>query len=69
MAYGDKWDFIPDHIEYQTYTDGTVVPHLEVQVLRNGEDYGYVEIHMHRTKYSPHDSVGFTSRVGRVLDG
>ncbi len=66
MAYGDKWDFIPEAVHYEQYKDGTVVPHLEVQVTRNGEDYGYIEIHMHRTKYPPHDSVGVTSRVGSI---
>lgn len=63
MAYGDRWDFKPGTVEYEKYSDGTVVPHLEVEVWRNGVEVGYVEIHMHRTKYPPHSSVGVTSRV------
>ena len=64
MAYGDKWDFKPAAVGYTNYADGTVVPHLEVDVFRNGVSVGYVEIHMHRTKNPPHASVGVTSRVG-----
>lgn len=66
MAYGDKWDFIPGKVTYQNYSDGTSVPHLMVKVLRNGQPYGYAELHMHRVKYPPHDSLGLTSRIGPV---
>lgn len=64
MAYGDKWDFVPEGVGYQNYADGTVIPYLEVKVMYNGKEVGYVEIHMHRTKYPPHASIGVTSRIG-----
>ncbi len=67
-AYGDVWDFLPGPVKYQRYTDGTILPHIEIAVRRNGQPYGYVECHMHRTKLAPHDSVGFTSRVGPETD-
>lgn len=63
MAYGDEWDFKPGLVEYTTHSDGTVVPRIEVIVFRNSVEVGYIELHMHRTKYSPHASVGVTSRV------
>lgn len=64
MAYGDRWEFIPKHVHYSTYTDGTVLPSLHVWVYRNGIKYGYFEVHMHRVKWPPHASIGVTSRLG-----
>lgn len=64
MAYGDQFDFHPKHVHHSRYSDGTVLPSLHVNVIRNGEPYGYVELHLHRVKYPPHASVGVTSRVG-----
>ncbi len=64
MAYGDAWDFVPGDVRYSSYSDGTVIPRLEIKVLFNGAPHGAVEVHMHRVKYPPHASVGVTSRVG-----
>ncbi len=64
MAYGDVWDFHPQEVHYETYSDGTKCPHLEVKLTRNGVPWGYAELHTHHTKYAPHASVGVTSRVG-----
>ncbi len=63
MAYGDKFDFVPKDIDRHMYADGTELPGLEIEVTRNGESIGYAEIHLHRTKYSPHVSLGLTSRL------
>ncbi len=68
MAYGDRWDFIPGEVHYHNYSDGTVLPSLEIKVTRNGVDYGYAEVHMHRVKYAPHSSLGLTSRIGEPAD-
>lgn len=61
MTYGaiDEFKVIGHHAT--TYTDNTVVPHLEVAVYRNGIYRGYVEIHTHRTK-DDSISVGVTTR-------
>lgn len=64
MAYGDIVEFQPGKVTYERYSDGTRVPHLQVNVIRNGEPNGYVEIHAHHVKYAPHISIGVTSRVG-----
>ncbi len=64
MAYGDQWQFVPKPVKYHEYTDGTRLPDLDVEVYRNGVPWGAVNIHVHRTKYPPHCSVGVTSRVG-----
>jgi hypothetical protein len=61
--YGDKWDFLPGEVRHSNYSDGTVIPRLEVKVFRNGEEAGTFEVHMHRVKYSPHASLGLTSRI------
>lgn len=63
MAYGDTDEFriLGQHTE-TTERDGTVVPHLEVAVYRNGVYRGYVELHTHRVK-DDSISVGMTSRL------
>ncbi len=63
MAYGDVIEFRPGPVSAQTYSDGTSMPHLEIDVYRNGVKCGYVEVHAHRVKYPPHISIGVTSRV------
>lgn len=62
MSYGDRDDFIPRAVGYSTYSDGTIVPHLEILVYRNGVYRGYVEIHTHRVK-DDSVSVGVTTRL------
>lgn len=62
MSYGDKDEFRVTGQHVQTYTDGTVVPHLEVEVWRNGLYRGYVELHTHRVSDNS-ISVGVTSRL------
>ncbi len=68
MAYGDRWQLVPGKVRYSTYSDGTVLPSLEIDVLLNGQPHGYVEVHLHRVKHPPHASVGVTSRVGPMED-
>ncbi len=63
MAYGDRFEFRPKEVDYSQYADGTVLPGLEIGVYRNGENIGYAQMHLHRTKYSPHVSLGLTSRL------
>jgi hypothetical protein len=63
VAYSDRFDFIPQDVEHSVYSDGTDLPRLEIEVTRNGENIGYCELHLHRTKYSPHVSLGLTSRL------
>ncbi len=71
MAYGDKIRLEPHTVDSDTYRDGTVMPHLQVDVyltpVETGvEEYvGYVELHFHRTKYESRLSLGLTSRLGR----
>ncbi len=49
----------------ETYSDGTQVPHLRVEVYLNGKHVGYAEIHLHKasTNDKPDVSFGFTGRV------
>lgn len=63
MAYGDVIEFRPGKLHESVYTDGTRLPSLEIDVVKNGVVCGYVEIHAHRVKYAPHLSIGITSRV------
>ncbi len=63
MAYGDKYEWGEVQTGESNYSDGTVMPHMEAEVLRNGISIGYVELHFHRTKLSPHVSLGLTSRL------
>ncbi len=61
MSYGDVDEFRVIGQHATTYSDGTVVPHLEVAVYRNGIYRGYFELHTHRVG-DDSVSVGFTSR-------
>lgn len=63
MAYADEMDFRPGPVLYSEYADGTRLPRLVVEVVRNGETIGAAELHLHRTKNSPHVSLGLTSRL------
>ncbi len=63
MAYGDALDFKPGPVKYANYSDGTVIPRMEIQVYRNGGHIGEIDLHLHRTKESPHVSLGLTSRL------
>ncbi len=62
MAYGDKDEFRNVQQQAQSYADGTVVPHLSVEVWRNGVYRGYVQCHTHKVSDGS-ISVGVTSRL------
>ena len=44
----DVFEFANLHEGEQTYADGTVVPHLDADVLLNGEKVGRLNAHLHR---------------------
>ncbi len=59
------YEFRNIHQNTETYSDGTQVPHLKVDVYLNGKQVGYAEIHLHKatTDSKPDVSFGFTGRV------
>lgn len=62
------WTFGDQDTHQQTYSDGTQVPHLEVRVLEDGVNVGFIEIHMHKHKGrdgQPDFSAGITVCVER----
>ncbi len=61
MSYRDIDQFKVLSEHWTTYSDGTVVPHLEIAVYRNGVYRGYLELHTHRVS-DDSISVGVTSR-------
>ncbi len=61
MSYKDVDEFRVTGEHATTYADGTVVPHVEIEVYRNNEYRGYIEIHTHRVS-DDSISVGVTSR-------
>ncbi len=59
-----EFNFVPGKVTFVRRKD--VLPHLEVRVLADGEDIGYVEIHLHshRGRDKKLDvSFGFTAVV------
>ena len=46
----DVWEFRNPEAGEQRYGDGTIVPHLEVELWHNGKKVGEVEMHMHKRK-------------------
>ncbi len=62
MARGDKDEFRVKPATSQTYADGTVVPHLAIEIWRNGVYRGYVECHTHKVT-DDSISVGATVRL------
>ncbi len=49
---GDLWEFrnVSVHADHATYSDGTVVPAVDVDVFLNGVKVGEAEVHMHKRR-------------------
>ncbi len=63
MSAGDEDEFRNVRQTTQGYSDGTILPHLSVEVWRGGVYRGYVELHTHKVG-DDSISVGLTSRLG-----
>ncbi len=63
MSAGDEDEFRNVRQSTQNYSDGTIVPHLSVEVWRGGVYRGYVECHTHKVS-DDSISVGTTVRLG-----
>lgn len=61
MTYGARYEFRNLRQHDSTYSDGTVVPHLEVELWVDGVYRGYAELHTHRVK-DDSISLGLTAR-------
>lgn len=62
----NHWEFRRVRQKTSMYRDGTVVPHLDLDVYFNGDKVGYVNLHMHKVKVAPGEidhSVGVTVRI------
>ena len=61
MTYGARYEF--RHVDQHdvNYRDGTVIPHVEIEVYEDGAYRGYVQVHLHRVKDAS-ISVGLTAR-------
>lgn len=44
----DVFEFVNVRQDQQSYADGTIVPHLDADVLLNGEKVGRLNAHLHR---------------------
>lgn len=68
----DVWEFGEERRDDSNYSDGTIVPHLEVDVLLNGKKVGLVEVHMHKRRGRDgltDTSFGFTGVVYSTPQG
>lgn len=61
MTYGARYEFRKPKLKSSTYRDGTVVPHLSVEVWVDNVYRGYVDLHTHRVK-DDSISLGLTAR-------
>lgn len=67
----DEWEFRNLTQRVSTYSDGTTVPHVDVDVYYNGMKVGYVNLHMHKVKVAIGEidhSVGVTVRINPHRD-
>lgn len=62
----NRWEFRRVRQKESSYRDGTIVPHLDLDVIFNGTKVGYINLHMHKVKVDRGEfdhSVGITVRL------
>lgn len=60
------WEFTNLTFDQSVYSDGTIVPHLDADVILDGQKVGRINVHLHKhlgRDKIPDVSFGFTGMV------